>query len=226
LDHAADMDLVHQCLLGDDGAVCALKDRFNDFLVGFLVNSGAMETEASDIVGSLWADCIFGSDTRAPRLQTFRGQCSLASWLKRVTLNQLIDRRRRTRREEPLDITGESRGPNGRHHDVPDAGRQWPVPSDQLLLAIMRDALQGAFAECAAADFVMLRLVYLKGVSQREIAKMWGWNDAKVSRKLQSTMDGIAEHTLRAVKARDPWLELTWEDFLELCEADDSPLFE
>src|SRR5437879_544864 len=142
------MDLVHQCLLGDDGAVCALKGRFNDFLVGFLVNSGAMESEACDIVGSLWADCILCTDTRAPRLQAFRGQCSLASWLKRITLNQFIDRRRRSRREEPLDTSRENHGPNGSPHDVPDPRRQWPVPSDQPLLAIMRDALQSAFAEC------------------------------------------------------------------------------
>ena len=65
---------------------------------------------------------------------------------------------------------------------------------------------------------VLLRLVYIHGLTQREIVRMLGWYESKVSRVLSQTMEQIQTHTLREVKKRDPWLELTWQDFLDLCE--------
>jgi hypothetical protein len=31
-------------------------------------------------------------------------------------------------------------------------------------------------------------------------------------------MEEIEKHTLAEVKKRDPWIDLTWQDFVELCE--------
>ncbi len=31
-------------------------------------------------------------------------------------------------------------------------------------------------------------------------------------------MQQIEKETLQRLKAKDPWLDLTWQDFLELCE--------
>ena len=46
---------------------------------------------------------------------------------------------------------------------------------------------------------------------------MYGWHESKVSRTLDATMSGIASRTMTEIKAVDPWLELSWEDFVELC---------
>jgi hypothetical protein len=40
----------------------------------------------------------------------------------------------------------------------------------------------------------------------------------QVSRFFSRTMKEVETHTLAEVKKRDPWLELTWQDFVELCE--------
>ena len=85
----------------------------------------------------------------------------------------------------------------------------------------MNSALTDALKKCPAQILVMLELVYINGLMQREVAQMWGWTDSKVSRALAAGMQTISEGTLRAVKQADPWLELRWEDFVELCSGTD-----
>ena len=65
---------------------------------------------------------------------------------------------------------------------------------------------------------VMLRLVYLHELTHREIVRMLGWSESKVSRFLSHAMREIETRTLRELKRHDPWLELTWQDFVDLCE--------
>jgi hypothetical protein len=67
---------------------------------------------------------------------------------------------------------------------------------------------------------VLLRLVYLYGLTQREIVRMLHWHESKVSRTLSEAMSHIERNTLRELKKRDPLLELTWQDFLSLCETE------
>ena len=85
----------------------------------------------------------------------------------------------------------------------------------------MKTALTAAMAKCPSQSFVMLRLVYLNGLSQREVAQLWGCHESKVSRALDSALELIASETLRSVKEADPWLEVGWDDFLELCRCTD-----
>ena len=63
----------------------------------------------------------------------------------------------------------------------------------------------------------MLKLVHLHQLTQREIARMWGWHESKVSRTLEVTRQNVARMILADLKKIDPWLELRWEDFVELC---------
>jgi hypothetical protein len=70
----------------------------------------------------------------------------------------------------------------------------------------------------------MLKLVYEEGLTQRELCRMWGWHESKVSRELDQAMGAIREATLRSVARRDPWLKVEWDDFLGMCEASQSPL--
>ena len=46
---------------------------------------------------------------------------------------------------------------------------------------------------------------------------MWGWHESKVSRTLEVTRQSAARMILADLKKIDPWLELRWEDFVELC---------
>ena len=46
---------------------------------------------------------------------------------------------------------------------------------------------------------------------------MWGWHESKVSRTLDTTRQSVAKIIMLELKKVDPWLELRWEDFVELC---------
>ena len=70
----------------------------------------------------------------------------------------------------------------------------------------------------------MLKLVHLHQLNQREIARMWGWHESKVSRALEVAREHRARHPV-GIEAGDPWLELRWEDFLELCAGSADALF-
>jgi hypothetical protein len=66
-------------------------------------------------------------------------------------------------------------------------------------------------------DFVLVQLAHTYGVKGRELAKMFSYSEATISRTLETARKQIADSTLREVRVRDPWLVLRWEDFIELC---------
>ena len=98
----------------------------------------------------------------------------------------------------------------------------FPAPAKEpALVGMLRESLQEAFARCPADAMVCLRLVYLHGLTQREVMKLLAWSEAKVSRFLSHAMAQIEKVTMAELKKRDPLLVLTWQDFIDLCETHD-----
>ena len=91
------------------------------------------------------------------------------------------------------------------------------VPREESLLKLLRAAIRNAFAKRDSESVLMLKLVHVHQLTQREVARMWGWHESKVSRALEVARASIARDILLELKRADPWLELRWEDFLELC---------
>lgn len=212
MNHSEDILLAERCLDGSAEAISALHDKFGTQLIGFLIASGGSETEAHDIVRRLWTDCVIGGGRRVPRFWKYHGQCPLILWLKAVAINELIDLKRRAARhcefcEETLE------GETGREVMALNARAFEDAP----LLEIMREAILGAITKCPAQEIVMLQLVHIYGLTQRELTRLWGWHESKVSRSLDAAMATIALNTLGAVRRVDPWLDLAWPDFVDLC---------
>lgn len=191
---------------GDLDALTALRHQHNPALVNILLARGASHIEAEDIVADLWHDCVPGVSDKPPLLTKFGGKFSLLSWLARVAGNRWIDLKRRGAKhasaEEP---------------DFDDMPGRPVVLEDDLLAGLLRESLKAAFARCSGSGIIMLRLVYLHGLTQREVGNMVGWSQTKTSRVLSDAMDQIKINTLKEIKRRDVRLELAWEDFLGLC---------
>ncbi len=206
---------VTKCRHGDPTALAELREKCHSSLLAILLARGASRTEADDLLADLWADCVPGNDDRPSLLEKFSGNCTLQGWLATVATNRWIDLKRRQARHTSVTHNG-SDEPD---HDLPDRPEDpgLHVP-DQTLVSLLRDSLKCAFSRCDPEARVLLRLVYLHQLSQREIMRMLGWSESKVSRYLSSAMDQIERHTLAEVKNRDPWLDLTWRDFVDLCE--------
>ena len=213
LAHPSDYQFAQRCLDGNPVALQALKATYRAPLNAYLINAGAWKEEAAEIVDQLWADCLAPRESRPARLASYTGAAALATWLRTVALNNLI-RRRRTRKwerklVEPLDSW--------------DDGDERPLPADpipvseEVLIELMRSSIESAFLTCPAEDFVLLQLAHADGLRGRELALMFGCSVAKISRDLHRASENIAAATLAHIHATDEWLDLKWDDFLELC---------
>ncbi len=199
---------------GDPEALSGLRQKHHAAVRGILVARGANPTEAEDILADLWADCVRSNGDTPSLLEKFSGRCTFRGWLATVATHRWVDFRRRASRQVDL---GE--GKDGERGELLESRslELGSVPHDDALTRLLAEALEVGFSRCPAEAMVCLRLVHLHAITQREVAQMLGWSDAKVSRYLAETMQGICRATLAEVRRRDPWLELTWEDFMELC---------
>jgi RNA polymerase sigma factor (sigma-70 family) len=137
-------------------------------------------------------------------LATYAGNAPLQAWLKVVALNMLL-REMRKRRPEDVDIEGQ---------DLPSEPTHY---IEEPILEIMRGALEAAFRECAPEEFLLLHLAHAHGLRGRELAPMFACSESKISRTLEAARHQIAESTLRHIKESDEWLEIGWEDIVDLC---------
>lgn len=211
--HEQDFSFAQAVLNGSDTAAADLRSRYQSRLVAILCARGASRTEAEDLVADLWADCFGAAGHGQGLLAKFQGRSSLQSWLITVAMHRLIDlKRRQTFRKQ---VAAADSDPDEFFHSIPQSEES---RSEQPLLDLMLRATQKAFAANDSEGLLMLKLFHLHRVTQREIARMWGWHESKVSRAVDSTRQQIAKEILVEVKRSDPWLELRWEDFIELCE--------
>lgn len=205
---------VARCRQGDPDALAELREKCQNPLLGILLSRGADRTEAEDLLADLWADCVPGQDDRPSILEKFSGKCTLQGWLATVATNRWVDRKRKQSRYVDPGQDGSAQA----EHEYVARLEAASYASEDTLIALLRDSLKAAFASCSPEARVLLRLVYLHELSQREIVQMLGWSESKVSRFLSKAMEEIEKHTLAEVKMRDSWLDLTWQDFVELCE--------
>jgi len=206
---------LHQCLQGDAAALAELREQHHASLGNILRARGASVSETEELLADMWGDCVPRNDEQPSLLEKFSGKCSLQGWLATVATRRWIDlKRKQTRRGETHlpESDGDASDPLER---LPAAAS---APADDMLVNLLRDGLQAAFASCPPADLLMLRLVYLHGLSQREIMRMWGWSESKISRKLSQALKHIEQRTLQHLKQKDSWLDLAWQDFVDLCE--------
>jgi RNA polymerase sigma factor (sigma-70 family) len=210
--HEQDLAFVQRVLSAEPAAAAELRSRYNSKLVGVLRARGASQTEAEDLVADLWADCFAPRGNREPLLSKYQGRCALESWLLTVGTNRLVDLKRR--QSFRVDVPPSPDSPEDFFDRRPQPEK---ATSEKQLVVLLRDAIKRAFAKQEPDAVLMLKLVHLHELSQREIARMWGWHESKVSRTLDVTRQNVARIILSELKRIDPWLELRWEDFVELC---------
>ncbi len=210
-----DAEGVDRCQRGDPAALAELRDKLQLPILKTLLSRGASRTEAEDLLADLWADCVPGADDRPSLLQKYNGKSTVQGWLATIATNRWIDFKRRGAKQ--VDLSRDTS--EGTDRDVFDRmPAAQSTAKEDTLTTLLRDCLRAAFASCSPEAMVLLRLVYLHELTQREIVRMLGWSESKVSRFMASAMKQIESRTLRELKKRDPWLELSWQDFVDLCE--------
>lgn len=212
LPFPSDFSFAQRCLEGDASAIVEFRQKYGPAVQTFLQKSGGNETDARDVTEWLWADCLAERPTRRPRLATYAGKASLKSWLCTLALNRLIALRRSREAREKYELSGLDLDRIGDpSEDTPSADSEAP------LVELIRNAVEAGFQECPAEDFVLLQLAHMDRLHLMELAQMFDCSKSKIDRDLDRAGRKVAEATMRYVRAKDPWLDLKWDDFMDLC---------
>ncbi len=219
IQHAADLALAEDCLAGKPSAWEQLRAQLHEPLLAALIARGATPVEAGDVLADLWGDTVLKAGERG-LLERYDGSHSLRAWLGCIATHRLVDLKRRQRFNGEIPALAD-----GEPNDFDTLPCPPDTAADGALLALMRDSLREALRELPAETRVFLRLVYLEGITQREIAAIWRCDESKISRQIRSGMSQVAERTLALVRVQDPYLAITWEDFVSLCGHSTDALF-
>lgn len=148
--------LIERVAAADGTALAALYEKTSAQLFAVLLRilkrRDLAEEALQDVFVLLWRKARSFHPERGPAM----------AWLIGMTRNRAIDIQRSRRREVPLEATGAS---EPREMAAPEAG-----PMDEALLALDRKRLEDCMGRLSANQSRGIRLAYLEGLTQEEIA--------------------------------------------------------
>ena len=225
-----DLTIARAALGGDSAAVNAVLEELPYSLAVLLskCTDSDSEEKAREIIEDLPGDLLAGVDRDGKivkLLEMYQGRASLRSWVTVVALSRLKSwwrgpgyRKRERGVEAQQDQGGSSAergdGSDGEAHDSSD------------VLALLADALSDSLRSLTPRESVCLRLVYLHGIEQQRLARMFGCHAATISRDLDQTKAAIKRRLLWNLKLLDPFLEITWNDCVRLCASESISIFD
>lgn len=212
-DHLDDLQLAQKCLENDSAAIAILHARHRDPIRRYLMHRGAKDWEADETVDLLWGDLVMPRKTGRTPLSRYDGSSQLQTWLNVVALNQWLSRKRANGRHPHEQISIQSDG----SEESALTGFSSGNVADFPLLLLIRDAIDHAFLRCPAEYFVLLQLEHLEQLTRDELARMFQCSKPTLSRLMRHASKEIQKTTLGFLKKCDPWLELQWNDFVDLC---------
>ncbi len=197
--HLDDLALACACAAGDEEAWTHFVTTYRPQLYRA---ADAMDTtgNARDLVDGLYGD-LFGTrtegDDRQSLFRYFHGRSSLATWLRAVLSQRLVDRARERRRLETLPSD-----------DSPDAviapAANAPAGERSRFVRLMQETLMLVLGALAATDRLRLGCYYAQRMTLAQIGRMLGEHEATVSRQLARTRTSIrvsVEQHLRVAHA-------------------------
>ena len=149
---------------------------------------------ARELADSLYAD-LFGMQVGRSLFRYFHGRSSLATWLRAVLAQRVVDRARARTRTAPLP----DEEPAAPASQAPDPDRDRYLP---LIHAAFRDAL----ARLDARDRLRLLYYYAQGLTLAQTGRLLREHEASVSRHLSSARKTIRREVERQLReaALDP----------------------
>jgi RNA polymerase sigma factor (sigma-70 family) len=138
---------------------------------------------ARELADSLYAD-LFQSLFRY-----YHGRSSLATWLRAVLAQRLVDRARAATRTVPLPDL-----------EPPAAAQHEPDPDRPRHLRLIHTALRDAVDRLGERDRLRLRYYYSQGLTLAEVGRLLREHEASVSRRLSAARKAIRRDVERQLQ--------------------------
>lgn len=184
--HHADLFLACGCLHGDDEAGRVFAERLRPTLERVLTGLGRPPAEADELLAVLFTHLFGGRDDQQAKIEHYRGEGALRSWVKvvavRMLLNRLRDDGRMVGEEQLLEQALDT------------------DPADvRYMKALYRQEFKRAFQEALRSleprARTLLRFQLLDGMSAAEIAGFYRVHRATVHRWQQQIQATLLERT-------------------------------
>jgi RNA polymerase sigma-70 factor, ECF subfamily len=190
--HLEDLALACACADGHEAAWDHFVREFRPILYR-AAGSLAPDGSAREIADSLYAD-LYGlqerDGVRRSLFAYYHGRSSLATWLRAVLSQRLVDRARAQRKIDPLpDEPAIAAAPDGA-----------PDPDAARYLDAVRRAFLIAIAALAARDRLRLACYYAQQLTLAEVGRLLGEHEATVSRQLARTRRTIRDDVERRLR--------------------------
>jgi RNA polymerase sigma-70 factor, ECF subfamily len=179
--HLADLALACACAAGSDEAWQHFVSTYRPAL--YRAADAIDPTGGSrELADSLYAE-LFGLSGRTGEQQSlfryFHGRSSLATWLRAVLSQRLVDRVRQVRKTAPIPDDDSPESLRARV-DAPD-------PERDRFAGAMRMALAHALGSLAPTDRLRMACYYAQQMTLAQIGRLLGEHEATVSRHLART---------------------------------------
>jgi len=191
--HAEDLYLCCAALLGDEGAIRALRASHRPVLAGYLRHVDAAPAFVDEVEQRLWDGVLVGSGEAPPKLATYSGKGPLAGWLGIAAQRIALMMKRREASEERAAAA---------------AGAEADLVAADPELAFIKGNLRGAFRRAISEALLALedreRMVYrmhiVDGLTVERIAKTYGVSHSTVSRWMAAARAGIVAAAQRLLR--------------------------
>lgn len=214
----SDYEKVEKVLEGDTDVFTQLYNEINPTLLRILASKGANFHKAKEITAAIWEECVKGQPWKERNLlEMYSGQAPLKSYLAKAALNRYLSFLSSAAVVKNVNLGNTESSHMEKFEQLSGDVKQ--SIRDDALSRILQDALQAAFRASPPDGLLMWRLCSQYQIRQKELAPIWGCDEATISRRMDKTMNSIRSTLLKELQRSEPGLKLDWDDVLELCQA-------
>jgi RNA polymerase sigma-70 factor, ECF subfamily len=182
MERTTDRDLIRRLQAGDDSAVHELAERYGSRIFQLAMRYMKNREDAEEVVQDVLMKVY-------RKVDAFRGDAALSSWIYRITFNTAMSRLRTSKQARAADQERDraiaAAEAAGEDRSSPRQQADWSgMPDEELLRVQLRDAVAAAIAELPEIYRAPLVLRDIQGLSTEEASSRLHLKDQTLKSRL------------------------------------------
>jgi RNA polymerase sigma-70 factor (ECF subfamily) len=204
--HVEDLYLATACAANSEAAWICFEGVYRPVVERWCRRYTRTWHEALDLADQVWTSLFLPNRAGRPRIASYEGLCSLATWLHTVVVRRAINEWRRrdggfNRVEEMPDIAG-CRVWEGHDED-------WEI---RRYIPAMEYSLRAACETLSPPDCALLVWRFAQGMPLGEIARRLGVHSSTVTRRIDRICDRLRSEAITVMSGELHWSRATIEE--------------